>query len=251
VFWDDKLQRISNLIGASQLYGLVFPPECAFCQGPVDISSRLCSACQQQLVSNRYCCQRCAMPMPTVLPNDSCSRCRQHRWRFSRVVALGHYRGKLREAVILCKKIRFESLRYALAVELAVRLRQQLPHLDDQKVVILPVPNHWTRTFARTAPTAHSLAQLLGGHTGWPVLTRKVRRIRKTRKQGMLSLTERQENVRGAFRINRTQSLTGRHVLIVDDVLTTGSTADELAKQVRRAKPADISVVAIARATGT
>jgi predicted amidophosphoribosyltransferase len=67
----------------------------------------------------------------------------------------------------------------------------------------------------------------------------------------MLSLAERQENVRGAFRINRTQSLTGRHVLIVDDVLTTGSTADELAKQVRRAKPADISVVAIARATGT
>jgi predicted amidophosphoribosyltransferase len=163
---------------------------------------------------------------------------------------LGHYQGKLREAVILCKKIRSENLRYALAIELANRLRLQLPELDDEKVAILPVPNHWTRVFAGTAPTARSLAQLLGSHTGWPVLTRNVSRIRITRKQGMLSLAERQQNVRGAFELKHTQSLTGRHVLIVDDVLTSGATADELAKQVRRAKPSDISVVAIARATG-
>lgn len=221
------------------------------CQIPVDLGRRLCSECQEQLVSQRYCCRRCAMPLPKVLPNDSCSRCRHHRWRFSRIVALGHYQGRLREAVILCKKIRFENLRHVLALELSNRLRQQLPTLADQNVVILPVPNHWTRVFARTAPTACSLAQLLGSHSRWPVLTRIVRRIRRTRKQGMLSLTERRQNVHGAFRIIRPHLLTGRHVLIVDDVLTSGATADELAKQVRLANPSDITVVAIARATGT
>jgi ComF family protein len=249
--WAQKLLDLSDTLGANQVCGLLYPPECAMCQGPVDLNRRLCSACEQHLVSNRYSCQRCAMPVPIVLPNDSCSRCREHRWNFSRVVALGHYQGKLREAVILCKKIRFECLRYALAVEMLRRLRDQIPELLAQDVVILPVPNHWTRSFARTAPTADSLAQLLSGLSGWPVLSGMVSRTRRTRKQGMLSLAERQENVRGAFRVNRPKALTGRHVVIVDDVLTSGATADELAKQLRLAKPFEISVVAIARATGS
>lgn len=248
--WENKLQDISNLLGLSHVRAMAFPPECAFCQDPVDLDENLCQDCRQYLVSDRYCCQRCAMPLPRVLPNQDCSRCRQHHWHFSRVIALGHYQGKLREAVILCKKIRFENLRYALTKEIANRLKLHVPGLFADQVVILPVPNHWTRIFARTAPTARSLAQMLGGQTGWPVLTRIVSRIRTTRKQGMLSLAERQQNVRGAFRLIRAKSLTGRHVLIVDDVLTSGATANELAKQVRLAKPADISVVAIARATG-
>ncbi|MFO0941047.1 MAG: phosphoribosyltransferase family protein [Pirellulales bacterium] len=164
---------------------------------------------------------------------------------------MGHYRGRLREAVILCKKIRCEHLRYALAEQLANQLLKRFPNEATMLPLIIPVPYHWTRTFASTAAWAHSLAELLGYHTGWPVSPRLVRRVRRTAKQGMLSLTERKQNVRGAFQMSKKASVAGRHIFIVDDVVTSGATVDELAKQLRPAKPAQITVVAIARATGT
>ena len=167
-----------------QLVQLAFPAECAMCQAPVGTRCRLCSACHADLVSQRYCCNRCASPLAEVLPNEHCIHCQQAGWRLARVVALGHYQGKLRRAVILCKKARCENLRYALANELADRLRQRLAGLDGPPPILLPVPNHWTRIFSRAANTTLSLASHLARRTGWPVLSDAVRRIRRTRKQG-------------------------------------------------------------------
>lgn len=250
--WLMRSKEALSWIGKGSLTQLAVPPECAFCQTPLRSNSeRLCESCSHSLAAGAYCCQRCAMPLPTVLPNKDCSRCREHRWHFSNIVALGHYRGKLREAVILCKKLRSEHLRYALAQRLAAQLIERFPYDATRDPLIIPVPYHWTRTFARTAATAHSLAELLGFHTGWSVAPRLASRVRKTAKQGMLSLTERKQNVRGAFRMTKKTSLAGRHVFIVDDVVTSGATVDELAKQLRASKPAEITVVAIARATGT
>lgn len=248
--------KVLRWIGKGALAELVIPPECSFCQTPIpsnqaEVSGRLCKACDQVLATNCYCCQRCAMPLPSVLPNNDCSRCRDHRWHFSNIVALGHYRGKLREAVILCKKLRCEHLRYALAEQLAKQIASRFPESSPSNSLIIPVPYHWTRTFAKTASTAHSLAELLGYHTGWPVSTKMVRRVRRTAKQGMLSLAERKQNVRGAFQLRSKTDLAGRHLFVVDDVVTSGATADELAKQLKQTKPAEITVVAIARATGS
>jgi predicted amidophosphoribosyltransferase len=66
----------------------------------------------------------------------------------------------------------------------------------------------------------------------------------------MLSLTERQENVRGAFKATDPKSLSGRHVLIVDDVLTSGATINEVARQLSGCRTQDISALVVARATG-
>ncbi|MBX3420220.1 MAG: ComF family protein [Pirellulaceae bacterium] len=190
------------------------------------------------------------MPLPTVLPNQDCAACRKSDWRFSRVIALGTYQGKLRQAVIMCKKQLHESLRYAVTQHMADRVMQQIPEIVQQNPLIVPVPNYWLRSLFKTKAAAISLGELLSRHTGWPLATGMIRRIRRTQKQGMLSITERRENVRGAFLNIRHYSLTGRHVLIVDDVLTSGATVNELARQLRRSRPADISAVVIARATG-
>lgn len=230
---------------------LVYPPVCAFCYEAVNMDCRLCPACMHQLISTQTCCQRCSMPIPPVLPNDDCIHCRKAGWRFSRVVALGPYRGKLREAVILCKKMKSDNLRQALSEQLVYRIRQRLPIIDQQQPILLPVPNHWSRAFSKMAPTAFRLASMISRQTGWPVSTRIVRRIRRTEKQGMLSIHERRQNVRGAFQKASTQSLSGRHVLIVDDVLTSGATANEMTRQVLRGNPADISIVVVARAAGS
>jgi ComF family protein len=232
------------------LGGLIFPPECAVCETQVPFESRLCAACKNQIISNEYRCKRCAMPLPSVLPNEDCIHCRKADWKFSRVVALGSYRGKLKELVILCKKLRTESLRHALAILMAEQIRIALPTLDQHSPLLIPVPNHWTRVFSRAAPTADRLADLLHRFTGWPLASGMIRRVRKTRKQGMLSINERKQNVRGAFLKKGSLSLSGRHVVLIDDVLTSGATANEMARQLRRLKPSDVSVLVIARAIG-
>ena len=239
--------------GLDSLRNLVCPPECVWCGTPTASGIDFCSECRPALLSQYYHCQRCATPLPNVVPNGDCFRCRHSGWKFSRVVTLGPYRGRRREAVILAKKRSFESLRLGIGRLLAELIMQQPAVVQQPPLppLIVPVPYHWTHAFSGTARTANSLAQAIGQHNGWPVKTRIARRIRKTAKQGMLSWTERKQNVRGAFEIRQAKVLSGRHVLLVDDVLTSGATAGELAGRLVRAGAREVSVVVIARGTGT
>jgi predicted amidophosphoribosyltransferase len=158
----------------------------------------------------------------------------------------------LREAVILTKKRSYETLRIGLAQLLVETLEAKFGCLTSAAVppLLVPVPNHWSHTFSQAAPTANSLAFAVGRQIGAPVNTRIVRRTRKTAKQGMLSWAERKQNVRGAFEIRATDGLKGRHIWLIDDVLTSGATAAELASCLQRAGACDVSVLVIARGTG-
>ena len=229
---------------------MLLPPECALCYQPIAGNDRLCAECLCQLASSRYCCKRCAMPLPEVLPNDSCSRCRNRDWHFDEVITLGIYEDKLREAVIACKKLRFEHLRYAVAQQLSQRVLASYSQSNIDQAILVPVPYHWTRIFAGTAATARDLAELIAAFTRWNFNNRMASRIRMTAKQGMLSLAERQQNVRDAFRVKNTSAIRGKHLFLVDDVVTSGATVNELAKQFIRFEPSKITVVAIARAVG-
>ncbi len=235
-----------------QLMYLLCPPECVWCGAPVHPSNSFCEKCSLLLRTDYYQCQRCATPLPTVVPNDDCFRCRNSGWKFARVATLGPYRGKLREAVILTKKRSYESLRIGLAQLLVKSIEAKSAWSTcGRSPVIVPVPNHWTHTFSHAASTANSLAFAIGNQTGFPVRTSLVRRIRKTAKQGMLSWNERKQNVRGAFEISHANSLIERHVWLVDDVLTSGATASELSNCFLRAGAKEVSVIVIARGTGT
>jgi ComF family protein len=226
---------------------MICPAECVWCERPITEGIFFCEECLPLFVSNYYRCQRCASPLPTVVPNHSCSRCTTAKWKFTSVVTLGPYRGRLREAVILMKKKRYDLLRRGVARLMAAELQSAFAATSP---VLVAVPNHWTRTFARSHCQAFALAQTISLETGWPLLTNVVRRSRKTAKQGMLSWTERTKNVRGAFQIRTTQKLGGRHAIVVDDVLTSGATADEIAKLLLAGGAARVSVAVAARGTG-
>ncbi len=226
---------------------MICPSECVWCERPTSQGIYFCAACLPLFLSDYYRCQRCASPLPTVVPNETCSRCDAAKWHFTAVVTLGPYRGRLREAVIQMKKKRHELLRRAVGGLMAVELCKQF---ESTLPLLLPVPNHWTRNFVRSICQASSLAQAIAAETGWPVVTRVVRRRRKTAKQGMLSWTERTKNVRGAFCIKASAKLRGRHIIVVDDVLTSGATADEIAKLLLANGAARVSVAVAARGTG-
>lgn len=225
---------------------MLCPAECVWCETPTNPSQHFCEDCLSLFVSDYYRCKRCASPLPPVVPDDSCSRCAT-KWRLKSVVTLGPYRGRLREAVILMKKKPFELLRRAVGELMAEQLQSQF---IESTPLLIAVPNHWTRTFFRSVCQASSLAQSVSASTNWPLLRGVVRRSRKTAKQGMLSWTERTHNVRGAFKLKPTPQIIGRDIIVVDDVLTSGATADEIAKLLLAAGAASVSVAVAARGTG-
>ena len=135
------------------------------------------------------------------------------------------------------------TLHYARAFgELLCGAAERLP---DDIDALLPVPLHWTRHGVRGFNQAAEMCRPLQRATGLPVL-RNVRRLRRTPYQSGLGARERRRNLKGAFVVDG--SLAARHVLLVDDVITTGETCSQLASTLRANGIPRVSVLALARA---
>jgi len=116
--------------------------------------------------------------------------------------------------------------------------------------VVVPVPLHWLRRIRRRFNQSGDLAEAVGKRFGLSLRAGVLRRVRPTRSQVGLTATQREDNVRGAFRVLRPQEVRERRVLLVDDVLTTGATCSECARTLRRAGAKRVYVAALARAPG-
>lgn len=238
---------------------LVCPQECLWCETLLpeysDARDKFCNTCAEQIVSDYYRCRCCATPLPPVLPNEDCHRCRKEKFRYDQVVTLGPYRELLSQLVVRLKKPNQNALSHAIARQMAQALRDQVPELleraRNEPCWIVPVPNHWTHAFSGAANTAYRLADRVSRELRVPCLIGKVRRIRRTDKQGMLSWSERRQNVRAAFQIHSAKELIGSHVILVDDVLTSGATCSEIARQLKRHKVHSVTVLVAARGTGS
>ncbi len=229
------------------LVDLIAPSECTWCLTPIPTSDRLCASCAAVFEPSTECCQRCAMPLPAVVDRTSCLRCRDKGWRFSRVVALGPYRGRLREAIILMKKSPFEALAMAAGQLLANRLRAESVEFD----LVLPVPNHWTRRVTSRASAPEAIATAIATQLRKPLAMRACRRTRRTQKQGMLAWSNRPGNVHHAFRVSQPWQIRGKKLLVVDDVFTSGATAAELTRTLLKAGARSVAIGVAARGTGT
>ena len=146
------------------------------------------------------------------------------------------------DAVIKALKFR-RKLFYAPA--LSELLIEACPNLPDDVDAVLPVPLHWRRRWWRGFNQAYEIGRPVANYLAVP-LVRGVRRNRATPYQSGLSARQRTRNLRAAFSIRG--GLPYRHVLIVDDVITTGTTVCELARILRRAGVARVSALAVARA---
>lgn len=239
--WSNLAQPISWAVD------LVLPPECVCCLTPVSDGRSLCETCEQVFTRQESCCQRCAMPVPAVVDRSSCIRCRDEGWRFDRVIALGPYRGRLREAIVMMKKPTFEALTSAAGSILGQRLIDASISPD----LIMPVPNHWSRRLAHRTSSAETLATSMGRVLQRPLTLSAVRRVKRTRKQGMLAWSNRPSNVHRAFEVRHPRTIAGQHILIVDDVFTSGATAAELTRCLLKAGAKRVTIAVAARGTGS
>lgn len=237
---------------------LLFPPVCAFCGawlGDRLDPIALCDACREAFRPFvEPTCRRCASPVPADwMAGSECAACRGRRYAFESAVAFGSYRGALREAVLRAKRPAHEALASALGAMLGSACRNRWP--TDWRPIVVPLPMHWRRRFTRGANGVERLAESLARALRCPCSMNLLAYARATSKQGLLTPVERFANVRGAMRpVRRWWSddpLRGTSVLLVDDVMTTGATASEAARVLRRAGAAQVRVAVVARGTGS
>jgi ComF family protein len=163
-------------------------------------------------------------------------------------VRLGPYEGLLREVILRLKYVHGEGLAEVLG-ELWVSHLE--PRLRDLKAdVIVPVPLHWWRRWTRGYNQSEVLARAVADRLHIPCKSGWLRRIRNTPRQVGQSTTARRENVRKAFSASTWAELRGKAVLLVDDVLTTGSTASDAARALRAAGASRVVVAVLARGHG-
>jgi len=239
------LQRVTD--GAVDL---LFPANCFACEQPLrEPRDRIayCTDCQFEMARGDWpVCGRCAARVPRIpgaVPN--CPRCRDAKLRFDRALALGEYEGLLRDQLLAMKHDRSERIANSLGMWMAARFEEQLrePPVD----AILPAPMHAWRRLANGTNGPAALARTLGRELDLPVLPRLLRLRRNMPRQVGLSQPARFRNVRGEMHVHPRPDVRGKHLLLVDDILTTGATASEAARVLQRAGAARITVLVVAR----
>lgn len=226
----------------------VWPRACLLCEtrmaDPAGVC--LCSACVAALSTDPHrTCPRCSSSVgPHTDTSAGCLRCHDEVVRFDSATRLGVYDGRLREAVLRIKHVAGDALAEALGTIFAYKLRQRWE--KDGPQVVIPVPLHWRRRLTRGYNQAESVARGIAEELRLPLVTRAVRRVRPTPKQTAVSAAERRRNVAGAFRHTTLAAVKDLRVLLVDDVLTTGATADAVAAAVRTAGAAQVHVAVLA-----
>jgi ComF family protein len=218
----------------------LWPERCALCRAPIGAGKDFCAGCHADLPWIKTGCPTCAAPSSS---SARCGRCQRKPPAMHRTYAALRYAEPVDRLIVGLKYRR----RLDLARALAQLLLPTLQKIHTRPDIVLPVPLHSARLRERGYNQALEIARVLARRLKLPLATDAVRRTRATATQTTLPRTQRARNVRNAFAV-RTDELNGKHVAIVDDVMTSGHTIDALAKVLRRAGAKEISVWIIARA---
>ena len=195
-------------------------------------------------MSAEFFCASCRTPFQNAFPLDAegqCGLCRNGLRGFDSAYSFGAYEGVLRELIHIYKYGRVKTLARPLGDLLAAALPR-----DQRFDFVVPVPLHWQRRWQRGFNQSALLAQSIARRTGIPML-RALGRVRSTAAQAGLSNTNRRKNVSTAFRCRRPASVAGKRILLIDDVMTTGSTAAACAIALKRAGATKVALLAVAR----
>ncbi|GIX47572.1 MAG: amidophosphoribosyltransferase [Candidatus Tectimicrobiota bacterium] len=235
------------------LLDFLLPPRCRLC-GRSTRRQPLPWVCQGCWLAIEYAtppwCAQCGQPLAApaeaiASPGHRCGACLLTPPPFERARAVGLYRGTLREILHLAK---YQGV-YGLLAPLAELLQAQFAfHWGDIALdALVPVPLHRQRLRQREFDQALVLARGLARACGIPLWADVLVRQRATVSQVGLNPAQRRQNVRGAFALRHAERCAGAALLLIDDVYTTGATAGECARLLRRAGARWIGVYTVAR----
>jgi ComF family protein len=269
------------VVVAQGLFAALFPSDCRLCGVPLENISRLpvCPTCLLAMapVSGATCeisgdCLASTLSEGAGRQNgvplladfarigklrgdlrfsekgNECLSCQQDIPRFSKATAYGAYDAGLRELIHLLKYERVEPAAGVLGRMLAKAIRKI--DLKSESVLVIPVPLYRGKRRERGFNQAELIARKALKELAWPdaqLLTDVLERVRPTVSQIGLTRPQRVENLRGAFRTTHLSRVKGRDVLLVDDVMTTGTTASECARILSKAGAQNVWVATVAR----
>lgn len=240
------LRRAAGRLGRAAL-DTVLPPRCLSCRAEVAAPGTLCHACWQTLAFlGPPHCAGCGLPFPfDPGPGTRCADCLRDPPPWGRARAVLRYDDASRGLAVPFKHADRTDMAPALGAWLARAGAELLADAD----VLVPVPLHRFRLIARRYNQAALLALAAGKAAGVAVVPDALVRTRNTPSQGRLKPGERAKNVRGAFAVRpgRVEAIAGRRVVLVDDVLTTGATAEACTRALARAGAAAVDVLTLAR----
>jgi ComF family protein len=256
---------------------VLFPSPCALCGDPLLRLNRvpICESCWNSLPpQSGTLCIRCGedlgiaqFSIPRIADesrsraNLICQPCSLAPPSFAKAVAYGAYEGQLRELIHLLKYDGMRPVAHRLGQLLAMSLESFLEQGDSEvprQMLVVPVPLHPTKLRHRGFNHAALLAQAIIFHATvagalapqWDLrfASGMIERRRATVSQAGLTTRQRRQNLRGAFFAPRPAELAGRHILLVDDVYTTGATARACSRVLIDSGAASVRVVTVARA---
>lgn len=224
---------------------LLINQSCAICDEPAQQRIPLCLACEGELPWLDEQCLICALPLP--MQGLTCAQCHRRRPAFTKVEALWHYGFPIDTLITRFKHHGQWPLGRLMAEALGNcllhRFAEDLPRPDR----LLSVPMARRRLRQRGFNQADMLARWLGTQLGIACDDKLLQRTRDTPAQQALDARARQRNLRQAFSLRPEASLEGLHLALVDDVLTTGATAQALASLLRQAGASRVDVYCLAR----
>jgi len=241
--------------------GLLFPPACCLCDEEIEPPGDnllLCDDCRPAFepVAGDVC-QRCAAPLARGgARGDRCWRCIDERFRFEAIAAIGVYEGPLAMAAKLMKLPQQKALTLTAGRLLAERVAARFG--DERFDLVAPIPMHWAKRIRRGVNPAALLAEQvsvalhrpLGGERGWQIAGDLLRWNRWAESQHMLTPTRRRRNLRGACCVSFAYHIKDARVLLIDDTLTTGATANEATRALQNAGASQVAVAVVARGIG-
>ncbi|MFQ5659604.1 MAG: ComF family protein [Gammaproteobacteria bacterium] len=227
-------------INLTRLLATITPATCLLCDARTDTGRPLCTTCREDLPAITDACIRCGRPLQE---NGVCAACLRNPPLFDHAIMAYTYEYPLADLIKALKYRHTLLVARELGETLAECIHRSALPLPDS---IVPVPLHQHRLFSRGFNQALEIARVLSKRLQIPVDYRLTGRARSTIPQFGLSPRARRRNVKDAFRLMRTPGY--RSVAIVDDIVTTGATVNELSALLKRAGVEEIGIWACARA---
>lgn len=245
------IRRAGALMRAAsiRLVDTVLPPRCVACTEPIERHDGLCAGCWAGVdFIQPPICDRLGIPLPFQVDDDGSSvsaKALADPPEFGRARAVARYSGVMRDLV---HDLKYRDRHEGMAL-FTSWLANAGVELLSQADLLVPVPLHSSRLWRRRFNQSAMLAKSLGRDAGIPSDPFMLTRTKRTKSQVGLTAKRRARNVAGAFAVdkNRAELIGGRAIVLIDDVITTGATANACARALRRAGARSVDVLALAR----
>ena len=236
----------------------IFQPDCFVCGDRLSVSAessshkvRICDLCHDSVTDGlAQRCSFCGVILKQPSPfGERCAQCRAWKSKLAKIYSVGNYSGLLRSTIVDIKRD-FLDIK---AFQLGLLMGEQFELMSDCEEIdaVIPVPSHWRRRWSRRGfQPSNVIADGFCKATGLRKLSNTLRCVKFVKKQSKMGTNQRINNVQKSFAIRRDSRLQDLRVLLIDDVITSGATANECAKLLSSARVSAVYAAVAARAAG-